>query len=162
MEKSQLLPFAVEIRGLSALLLKFFNQDLELRLKEYGVRVSGLQYGILQMLQAEPLTISELSQRFGMDPSTLVRTVDNLEKKKLVKRGSDPADRRRNPITLTGEGRKLLEEVPVVKEEDKIFSALQSLETEEIKRLSLLLEKVLRAIPEGNLILDSHSENREV
>ena len=39
--------------------------------------------------------MAEISRLMGVAPSTLVYVVDGLTKKKLVKRGKDPKDRRR-------------------------------------------------------------------
>ena len=80
-----------EIHTYASLLFKYFNVGVEERLREFGVKISGLQYGLLRMLMAGNLTISELSQRLGMGASTLVRSIDSLEQKGMVERGSDPA-----------------------------------------------------------------------
>ena len=114
MSEHHLYPVAIEIQFYAALLLKFFNQALEERLRQYGTKISSLQHGILRMLQFDTLTISELSQRLGLDPSTLVRAVDASEHKDLACRGTDPHDRRRNPITITSK------EYPEVKAVDGI------------------------------------------
>ncbi len=159
MEKREFFPLAIEIQACASLLLKFINQGVEARLEDYGYRMNSLQYGIMTMLQAESVTISEISKRFGMDPSTLVRSVDSLEKKELVARGSDPHDRRRNPISLTEKGKKLLLEVPMVKERDPVFKALQDLGLEETKELRDLLLKTIRNIPEGKMIVDYLSQH---
>ena len=143
---------AIEIQTYAALLLKFFNQALEERLREYGERISSLQYGILQMLQADILTISEISQRMGLDPSTLVRAVDALERKDLARRGSDPHDRRRNPIAITRKGRELITAVPVITDEDSTFQALAALGIESTTRLRHLLRELIEEFPEGKVV----------
>lgn len=146
---------ANEIRGLAALLLKFFNDDVSRRMQNSGVTLSGLQFGILQMLQAENLTISTFSLRMGMDPSSILRIIDLLEQKGLVTRGADPYDRRRHPIQLTSQGRALLAAMPVISEEDLAFKAVQSLGEGKSLQLRDLLIKVLLSIPEGRVILES-------
>ena len=148
---------AVEIQLLTALLLKYFGQALEERLRVYGEKISSLQHGILRMLQTETLTISEISQRLGLDPSTLVRAVDSLERKELAQRGSDPHDRRRNPISITEKGRQLIETIPVISPDDPPFQALQSLGLEQTQELRRLLFQAVYNIPEGRQILDSFS-----
>jgi DNA-binding MarR family transcriptional regulator len=149
-----LYPVAIEIQLYAALLLKFFNQALEERLRECGERISGLQHGILRMLQFDILTISEISQRMGLDPSTLVRAVDALERKDLARRGSDPHDRRRNPITITEKGMELVTTVPVIADEDLTFQALQSLGIESATQLRDLLRELIKGVPEGNMVAE--------
>ena len=154
MAQDRLIPAAMEIQLYAALLLKFFNQALEERLRECGERISSLQYGIVRMVQLEALTISEISQRMGLDPSTLVRAVDALERKGLARRGSDPRDRRRNPITITGKGMELVTKVPVIAGEDLTFQALQSFGVESATQLRDLLRELIQEFPEGKMVAD--------
>lgn len=156
-----LVPVVIEIQLYAALLLKFFNQTLEERLRECGERISSLQYGVLRMLQFETLTISEISQRMGLDPSTLVRAVDALERKDLARRGSDPHDRRRNPITITEKGRELVTAVPVITGEDPTFQALQSFGIEPTMRLRDLLRGLIKELPEGKLVAELMSSQMD-
>lgn len=148
---------ALEIQIYTALLLKYFNQGLEERLSNYGENVSSLQHGILRMVQAEELTISELSQRLGLDPSTLVRAVDALERKQLAQRGKDPHDRRRNPILITEKGSELITAVPVVAQEDLVFQVMQSFGREPTEQLKNLLRELISGFPEGKIIVSAFS-----
>lgn len=144
---------AVEIHNMAALLLKFFNDGVSQRMQAAGQQLSALQFGVLQMLQFEALTVSMISQRMGMDPSSIVRLIDSLERKGLVARGVDPADRRRNPIQLTEAGRALLAAVPPIAPDDPAVQALQALGEERTLQLRDLLIKLLLRIPEGRAIL---------
>ncbi len=135
----------------------FSTRPSKQRLRECGVRISSLQYGILRMLQFETLTISEISQRMGLDPSTLVRAVDALERKGLAQRGSDPRDRRRNPITITDKGRELVTAVPVIAGEDVTFQALQSFGVEPTTQLRDLLRELIKEFPEGKTVAEMMS-----
>jgi DNA-binding MarR family transcriptional regulator len=157
LHKYHLVPVAIEIQLYAALLLKFFNQALEERLRECGERISSLQHGILRMLQFETLTVSEISQRMGLDPSTLVRAVDALEHKGLARRGSDPHDRRRNPITITEKGIELVTAVPVISDEDVTFQALQSFGAESTAQLRDLLRGLIMEFPEGKMVAEMMS-----
>jgi DNA-binding MarR family transcriptional regulator len=150
----QLYPVAIEIQLYAALLLKFFNQALEERLRQCGTRVSTLQHSILRMLQFDTLTISELSQRMGLDPSTLVRAVDALERKDLARRGTDPHDRRRNPITITEKGMELVTSVPAIADEDLTYQVLQSFGSESATQLRDLLHRLIVEFPEGKLVAE--------
>lgn len=161
MQEYRLYPVAIEIQLYAALLLKFFNQALEERLRECGERISSLQHGILRMLQFDTLTISEISQRMGLDPSTLVRAVDALERKDLARRGSDPHDRRRNPITITEKGMNLVTTVPVIAGEDLTFQALRSLGIESGTHLRDLLRELINEFPEGKMVVELMSDQMD-
>jgi DNA-binding MarR family transcriptional regulator len=152
-EQEKLFLAAGEIHFYSALLLKFFNEALESRLRQQGAEISALQHGILSMLMYENLTISVISQRLGMDPSTLVRSVDRLERQGLVVRGRDPKDRRRNPISITEKGRELISAVPPITYEDLPFQALQTLGIDSTLQLRDLLRDLMNEFPEGRMIV---------
>ena len=150
----RIFPVAIEIQIYAALLLKFFNQGLDERLRERGARISPLQHGILRMLQFDTLTISEISQRMGLDPSTLVRAVDALERRELAHRGSDPHDRRRHPITIAEKGMELIEAVPVIAAEDPSFQALDAIGIEAAAGLRDLLRELIQEFPEGKTVVE--------
>jgi DNA-binding MarR family transcriptional regulator len=149
----QIVQDAIEIQIYSGLFLKYFNQALEERLNDYGENISGLQHGILRMLKHESLTISDISRRLSLDPSTVVRAVDSLERKLLAQRGTDPNDRRRNPLSITDKGNNLVKEVPVISTEDAPFQALSALGVDSVHQLRDLLREVIGMLPEGKLVI---------
>nr|NIV31109.1 MarR family transcriptional regulator [Anaerolineae bacterium] len=150
----RIFPVAIEIQIYAALLLKFFNQGLDERLRGQGERISSLQHAVLRILQYDTLTISEISQRLGLDPSTLVRAVDALERRDLARRGSDPHDRRRHPITITDKGLDLIQAVPEITAEDPTFQALESIGIEAATGLRDLLRELIQEFPEGKVVAE--------
>ena len=56
------------------------------------------------MREGEPHTISSIAGKLGIDPATVVRTVDSLEKRGLVERRRDKQDRRQVFVELTVAG----------------------------------------------------------
>ena len=54
--------------------------------------------------ECEPYTISSIAGKLGIDPATVVRTVDSLEKRGLVERCRDKQDRRQVFVELTDAG----------------------------------------------------------
>jgi DNA-binding MarR family transcriptional regulator len=67
--------------------------------------------GLLERCQAtggEACTISGIAGRLGIDPTTVVRTVDSLEKRGLVERRRDRQDRRQVFVEFTDAGRTAL------------------------------------------------------
>jgi len=61
-----------------------------------------------------PDSQSGLSDRTGIYRSDLVATINDLTARGLVVRAPDPADRRRNAITLTDEGRRHLKQLDLL------------------------------------------------
>lgn len=59
---------------------------------------------LVALSQHEQMPIGALHRAFGHKPSTLTNVVDRLERKDLVRRESNPDDRRSVLIRLTGPG----------------------------------------------------------
>jgi DNA-binding MarR family transcriptional regulator len=65
--------------------------------------------GAMTVLEAEgPLSQRRLAERQGIDRTTMVAVVDELERLGAVERRRDPGDRRANALRLTASGRRLL------------------------------------------------------
>jgi DNA-binding MarR family transcriptional regulator len=76
--------------------------------------LTSSQYRVLTLLAAEPeWRLIDLSDAMLCVRSTVTRIVDNLESSGLVLRVDHPADRRAQRLTLTPEGRQLLDRAQV-------------------------------------------------
>jgi len=75
-----------------------------------------------------PLTASEVGQRIVMDKVAVSRAVAGLEKRGLVERTADRADRRRAPLKLSARGRSVHARiVPLALEyQAKLYGALNA------------------------------------
>ncbi|MFD7607978.1 MarR family winged helix-turn-helix transcriptional regulator [Streptomyces mirabilis] len=72
--------------------------------------IDGHELAVLAVLAAEyPLSQVEVAGRLGVDRTTMVALVDGLEDQGLVERRRSPADRRKNIVELTPEGRDCLD-----------------------------------------------------
>jgi DNA-binding MarR family transcriptional regulator len=98
-----------------------------------GMGLTPMLFGVLVVLDERPgVTQTELADALGADPSTMVRMLDQLEKRAWVKREPSPVDRRSTLPVLTDTGRAILAEaLPLVVESDRrIASALTADERE--------------------------------
>lgn len=67
-------------------------------------------YGIMARLADDgPQRLGALASAFGLDPSTITRQVQSLEKAGLATRSIDASDRRASILKLTDEGVEVLE-----------------------------------------------------
>ena len=88
--------------------------------RQVGERLATLDsrkwyYATLAALEEfGPDSQSGLSDRTGIYRSDLVATLNELTARGLVVRAADPADHRRNAITLTDEGRRHLKHLDVL------------------------------------------------
>jgi DNA-binding MarR family transcriptional regulator len=68
------------------------------------------QYSVLTVIAENPgLSQTDLFTTLGVERSRLVRLLDGLEQRRLVRRMRAPEDRRSHALQLTGEGAELLE-----------------------------------------------------
>ncbi|TCL40195.1 DNA-binding MarR family transcriptional regulator [Anaerospora hongkongensis] len=93
-------------------------------------------------------SLNTLSERLGVDKSTMSRNIDILVNSNLVSRTIDPDNRRAVTITLTDEGNKLFMQVETSMTQfyETFYNALPA-----DKRSQILesLELLLAAIPAG-------------
>ena len=101
-----------------------------------GVR--GYHFRVLAALdQYGPTSQADLGRRTGIDKSDVVATLDDLVSMGLARREPDPADRRRNVVTLTGPGAAALERLDGVLDEVEraVLAPLTAAERETFVRL---------------------------
>ena len=71
--------------------------------------ITGRELAVLLAIDSQaPLSQQEAARRLGVDRTTMVALIDELEGKQLVQRRQDPADRRKNVVALTPAGRATL------------------------------------------------------
>jgi DNA-binding MarR family transcriptional regulator len=97
--------------GMIYLLARIFyamRQRTEDALRPHNL--TPMQFTILSSLKTwDGLSSAELSRRFGVTPQTMGEMIGNLERRALIARVQDPANRRALKLSLTGAGERLLE-----------------------------------------------------
>jgi MarR family transcriptional regulator for hemolysin len=86
-----------------------WRQALDRRLRYLGVSQASWMTIALAAKAREPLSQSELADRLGVEPATMVAMVDRLMKAGLVTRLPSPTDRRVKRVVLTAPGNDLYE-----------------------------------------------------
>jgi DNA-binding MarR family transcriptional regulator len=133
------------------------------RLRRLPSRLLGLSSGYAQRLVGERLATldsrkwhyaalaaleefgpdsqSGLSDRTGIYRSDLVATINDLTARGLVVRSPDPADRRRNAIALTDEGRRHLKRLDalIADAEAEFLAPLSATDRAELTRILKLI-----------------------
>lgn len=70
-----------------------------------AANISGPEMDILQeVFDMGPMDVGDLRARLAAPKQSLARNLNQLEARKLIKRDTDPRDRRRRLVTLTPEG----------------------------------------------------------
>ena len=118
-------------------------------LRAQGLSLRG--YVVLRSAEAQPLPQQSLAALTGLDKSTMVATVDELERSGLVERRPDPADRRVRLVTVTDAGRAAadLARTVVARTEHELLADLGD-DREVLRRLlQTALDGRLGALPPG-------------
>jgi DNA-binding MarR family transcriptional regulator len=112
-----------------------------------SVGLTPALFGLLDILGSRQGAIQqELGSAMGVDPSTMVSLIDQLETAGLAKRRPRPTDRRAREVVITPKGRRLLERSRRMASqvEDEVLSGLSAAER---RQLLTLLRRALRSAP---------------
>jgi DNA-binding MarR family transcriptional regulator len=104
-------------------------------------------FGVLNVLGARDGPMQqEISSAMGIDPSTMVALIDELENTGLVKRRPHPRDRRAYEVSITPKGHRVLEQARgmATQVEDEVLRGLTAGERRELRTL---LRRALSSSP---------------
>ncbi|MDP4238915.1 MAG: MarR family transcriptional regulator [Bacteroidota bacterium] len=93
--------------------LKPMFRVLEIRAaKQTDIKLTMAQFGLLFTIseEKEEVILKDVAEKMGKDKSAILRMIDLLEKKELVRRVVDSTDRRKNHIIVTKKGEQFIVE----------------------------------------------------
>lgn len=93
------------------------------------------------LLHKGPLPVNEIGRLVRLTSGSMTTAVDRLERKGMVERRNDPADRRARVVHLTAAGRKLIE-CAFADHEAAMERAASGLTPQERSQASALLKKL--------------------
>ena len=100
-----------------------------------SVALTVSQFGVLEAIyHLGPLSQRDLGRKILRSSGNITMVIDNLEKRRLVRRKRDASDRRMFIVHLTAEGQKLI---------GKIFPSHAALITHELSVLDATDQKIL-------------------
>jgi len=108
-----------------------------------SVQARGYHYRLLATLQEHgPASQADLGRRSGIHLSDMVAAINELAERGLVERAPDPADRRRNVISLTTAGKRQLRRLDkrLAETQEELLAPLSP---DERRQLTELLAKLL-------------------
>jgi DNA-binding MarR family transcriptional regulator len=107
-------PIPTELARFPGYLLARLGESSRRRFRE-ALESDGLHprdFGLMTMVAAQPgMTQHQLHEKTGIDPSSMVAAIDELEAAGLAERRPHPGDRRARSIFLTDSGMQTLERV---------------------------------------------------
>lgn len=99
-------------------------------MNEAGINLQLEQLPLIMILQRKSLSQRELSDMTMRDKSSILRSINALEKKALVEVQKDKDDKRKNIVSLTEEGISLAKSIRTLmkRAEDEVLSVFSSQE----------------------------------
>ena len=86
---------------------------LEMRAaKQTDLKLTMAQFVLLFTIseEKEEVILKDMAEKLGKDKSAILRMIDLLEKKELLRRAVDQNDRRKNQLLVTKKGERLIAE----------------------------------------------------
>ena len=158
---AETIAMADKVRSLCSVITKIARADLQTRLDNHDSGISAIEHGVLRHLSRGVASMAEISRLMGVAPSTLVYVVDGLVKKKLVKRGKDPNDRRREPLLLEKKGAALFSQIPKMDANSVLVKRLESMRDSRRREFLALLDEFAKDLPGSEkLYLRPESDTR--
>ncbi|HUQ60908.1 MarR family winged helix-turn-helix transcriptional regulator [Lentzea sp.] len=99
--------------------------------------IDSKEFGTLRVLaHREPASQLQVAQTLGIDRTTMVALLDVLERKGVITRRPDPADRRRNVVALTDQGMRTYDAARVAhrKAETAFLAGISPNATDQLRR----------------------------
>jgi DNA-binding MarR family transcriptional regulator len=99
--------------------------------------INGSEAAVLRTIDnPNPLAQGEIARRMGIDRTTMVALIDDLQERGLVRRRQDPDDRRKNIVELTETGRDITRQATKAREraEQAFLGPLSADEAEQFKK----------------------------
>lgn len=118
------------------------KNEFEKELKSYKLSYAH-RVILIRLSEKEGLTQKELAQDTYFEQSNLTLMLDKLELKGLVKRSAKENDRRAYIVTITPEGKKLVD-LLVQMGEDVMEKALKGLNSEQKDELAEMLQLIYK------------------
>ena len=115
-------------------------------------------FGLLNVIGAREGAIQqELGTAMGIDPSTMVSLIDQLEGAGLAKRRPSPTDRRAREVLITPKGRRILERARklISNTENEVLGGLSSADRDQ---LTTLMRRALESAPAQPLWSDAEGD----
>jgi DNA-binding MarR family transcriptional regulator len=113
------------------------------RLEPFGL--GPKHFALLNAIEDEEgCSQQQLGERLALEPSGLVKTIDELEAQAIVERRRDPSDRRRHAVYLTAGGKETLRQARRAVAQ-RAQELLAPLDRDELKVLHDLLERLAEA-----------------
>jgi len=102
-------PFGMIVGGMMHGVMRLLKKRA---LEHANIELSMEQMGLLIAISChnEEVILQDMAAIMGKDKSAVLRTIDSMEAKELIKRVSDKTDRRKKYLMITKKGERVIEQ----------------------------------------------------
>jgi DNA-binding MarR family transcriptional regulator len=140
MEEKQNVAWGMMLRQLSAELFRVFKNRIREQVK---IKLTIDEYGLLLAInkKGDDVIQKSMAEAMGKDQSVILKLIDSLEKKKLMKRIVGLNDRRKNFLVITKKGEEVLEQYMKIELTlmDELHQDIPSSEIENFRKILLFI-----------------------
>lgn len=113
------------------------------KIREKGYKITIDQWLIIKSILENPeITQQELAKNVFKDNASVTRIIDLMVKSNYLNRKVDTNDRRKSILSVTKEGKDIIEKVQnIVLENRKI--ALEGIDKEDLDAMDIILQKII-------------------
>jgi len=121
--ENQRIPFGMALGGMMREVIRILKKRIA---DTADIKLSIEQIGLLLMIYSsqDEVIQQELACTMGKDKSAILRTIDVIEGKDLIKRVSDTLDRRKKYLMITKKGERVIDQYMAI--ELELTTELQS------------------------------------
>ena len=121
--ENQKRPFGMALGSMMREVVRLLKKQIT---EQADIKLTTEQIGLLLVIfmNKEEVIQQELACSMGKDKSAILRTIDMIEAKELVKRVSDTADRRKKYLMITKKGERVIEQYLAI--ENELTSMIQN------------------------------------
>jgi DNA-binding MarR family transcriptional regulator len=127
---------------------RLLRAEFERRVSEAGLGITPAEARVLSHLARCGLVRQHvLADRLGMARMSMTGFLDRLERADLIRRVSDPADRRAKTVSLTGNAQPLMQQLALIGDEvrEKARYGLSDAEWEQFRHVAIAVRSNLVA-----------------
>jgi len=120
---------------------RLMRKEFDRRVRGFGITRSQWRV-IVHVMRQEGLNQTQLADLMEVEPITLVRLIDKLEKAGLIERRLDPNDRRARLLYLTRKARPYIEKLKAVADEfrEEMLEDLSPKERDQLIRMLMCIK----------------------
>jgi len=124
--------------------IKTYRMYAMKKIREKGYKITTDQWLIIKSILENPqITQQELAKNVFKDNASVTRIIELMVKSNYLNRKVDSADRRKSILSVTKEGKEIIEKVQLIILENR-KEALEGIDKTELDAMNVTLKKIIQ------------------